>query len=140
MKNVKFVMLALILALALMLCACGSSTPKETHIYDNAKIVDVMNGPGTSKIGESSVIKAASSDITIEVLEDWYYNYVKTHNYNSCVIVYSDNEGMGVFTNVSMLVEKDVELIAKSDGSYTLGDTSGETLYYNADGHLEIYE
>ena len=53
---------------------------KETHIYDNAEMKDVLNGARTNKIGEYSAIRASSDDCTEAALADWYYNFVEKNN------------------------------------------------------------
>ena len=69
------------------------------HIYDNPQILTVRNKEKT--FGKQSVIKIRSSELSIERLEDWYFNYAKTNVDNgslrSAVIVYTDIKNKGVF-------------------------------------------
>ena len=139
----KIVSVLLVCILVFSTCACGGSgdgedgSSTEKHIYDSASVVDVMNGVGTEKIGECSVIEAKSTDITDEVLEDWYFNYVEQNDFNYCVIVYTDaNDNSGVFTNGSF-VEKGATLEKQDDGSYMLADSDNAITYWVVDGHLK---
>lgn len=126
----------LVFVLTLVLCACGGGSSGEKHIYDNAEVVDVMNGTGTEKIGECSVIKASSSDVTDEVLNDWYFNYVEQNDFNWCVIVYTDQEGQGVYAS-SGVVERNTGLEKDTDGSYMLVSSDTATVYMPVDGQLK---
>lgn len=105
----------------------------ESHIYDNAEVVDLMNGLGTDKIGTITVTKAKQSECTEDAMIEWYFNYVKNNtgsNYH--IIVYSDNMKKGIYTLGSGFIQKDVELIAEDNGTYMLGDDAGST-YYTVD-------
>lgn len=104
----------------------------EKHIYDNAEVRPVMNGYGTEKIGEYSVISAGSKDCTEEALADWYYNYIAVNDFNYCLIVYSDNEEKGCYGTMTA-VEKDVTLEKEDDGDYILGSEDGATAYGPSD-------
>ena len=57
------------------------TTSQDTHLYDNAQVRDVMNGLGTEKIGEYSIIEAKSDEVTVEALTDWYFNYVSKNDF-----------------------------------------------------------
>ena len=59
--------------------APAKEQPKEKHVYDQAKVVDMMNGTKTKAIGKVSVIEIDSSKVTQQALEDWYFNYAKKH-------------------------------------------------------------
>ena len=77
-KKFGYVVVSIIFSLlcAMIVAGCGSSgTPKQKHIYDTAKVVDLKNGAGTANIGKVSVLKIKSSDLTQAALEDWYFNY-----------------------------------------------------------------
>lgn len=102
------------------------------HIYDNAEVKEVNN---TSV----SVIHANESEITDEVLNDWYKNYVSENDYNYCVIVYDDtNPVRGVYGTKSV-VQKGVELIS-DNGGYHVGSDRGSTFYtIKEDKTLEPY-
>lgn len=102
--------------------------PKETHIYDNAKIKTELSGSG-EKIGKVSVIKAQSKDITDKVLTDWYFNHVEKTDYNYYLIEYTDfNCKKGVWA-INGVVEKDCELSpsATNDG---ISEKSGDGIIY----------
>lgn len=135
----KKVIAVLLMALLLLSCAaCGSSgeAAAEAHIYDSAQVVDVMNGTGTEAIGKCSVIKADSKDVTDEALNDWYFNYVEQNDFNWSVIVYTDQEGMGVYAG-SGVVERNTGLEEDTDGSYMLISRDDAIVYTPVDGQLK---
>lgn len=111
-----------------------NTVPEESsHIYDNAEVVDLMNGFGTEKIGTITVTKANKSDCTDDALVDWYMNYVKNNSdSNYHIIVYNDNPQKGVYTMGSGFIQKDITLFAEDNGTYMLGDDAGST-YYTVD-------
>lgn len=103
-----------------------------SHIYDNAEILDIMNGTGTEKIGTVTVVKTNQADCTEEALYDWYVNYVKQHSdSNYHVIVYNDVENKGVYSNGLGFIQKDIT-ITPDNGTYMTGDDAGST-YYTVD-------
>lgn len=103
-----------------------STNDIEIHIYDNAQLKNVMNGIRTEKIGEYSIIKALSSEVTDEALTDWYFNYVEKNNYNFYIILYSDSdECKGVYA-INGFVEKDVFFTEDEYGDYSLSDVTAE--------------
>lgn len=116
-----------------------SKDSKSNHIYDNAQVRDVMNGTGTNKLGEYSVIKVASSEITDEVLNDWYFNYVKKNDFNYCVIVYTDIDGVGVYSSSGMVV-KDAGLDVDANGDYSYVSRSDESNYFENGDTLKKHE
>lgn len=104
-------------------------TTTESHIYDNAEILDMMNGTGTEKIGTVTVVKANQADCTEEALYDWYVNYVKKNaDSNYHVIVYNDVENKGVYSNGFGFIQKDIT-ITPDNGTYMTGDDAGSTYY-----------
>lgn len=122
--------------------SCGkkkSNNGDSQHIYDNAQVRDVMNGSGTNKLGEYSVIKAASSEITDDVLNDWYFNYVKKNNFNYCVIVYTDIDGVGVYSSSGMVI-KDAGLDVDANGDYSYVSRSDESNYFENGDTLKKHE
>ena len=81
-----------------------------------------MNGVGTEKIGEYSIIEAKSEDVTIEALTDWYFNYVTKNDFNYCLIIYTDrNDNSGVYS-IEGVVEKDVIFTKEENGTYAISD------------------
>lgn len=104
----------------------------ESHIYDNAEILDMMNGTGTEKIGTVTVVKANKADCTEDALYDWYVNYVKKNaDSNYHIIVYNDVENKGVYSIGFGLIQKDIT-ITPDNGTYRIGDDAGST-YYTVD-------
>lgn len=103
------------------------------HIYDNAEVVDLMNGYGTEVIGSITISKASKKDCTDDALADWYFNYVKNHlDSNYHLIVYTDEKNQGVYSS-NGFIQKDIELEPDETGSsYSLGDDAGST-YYSID-------
>ena len=142
----------------IMVAGCGSSKtppttpPKETsiketnnkgtHIYDNAKVVDLKNGMGTATIGKVSVLKIKSSELTQSALEDWYFNYAsrnvgdKGEKWNWAVIVYTDINNLGTFYNGTLI--KDVKIKKDSkDDTWALDSDKGQMLAPDKDNkHL----
>ena len=109
---------------------------EESHIYDDAEIRDVMNGTGDTKLGEFSLIEADSSEVTLEVLEDWYFNYVIKNDYNWCMILFSDyDDNTGVHA-VTGFVEVGVIFAEEDDGEYYVASSEDSTLYVPSDGSL----
>ena len=76
------------------------------HLYDNAIVKDVMNGFRSEKIGEYSIATIKSDQVTQDILEDWYFNYVEKNDFNWSMILYSDKENEGVYA-ISGIVSKD---------------------------------
>lgn len=153
-KKTKYILLAAIWLITLILGAAGgkmdtssttdtsSTMPSSlttTHIYKEAVIEDLMSGTGTQKIGEVSIIHAKKADITDDVLNDWYKNYVSQHEYNFNLIVYDDVEPtQGVYATKSQ-VQKDVGL-EQDRNVYQLGSDRGSTFYTVDDnGNLKIF-
>lgn len=109
------------------------TTSAESHLYDNAEVVDLMNGAGTKKIGTITVIKAKQSDCTEDALVDWYINYVKKNSdSNFHIIAYTDVAEKGVYSNGLGFIQKDITLIPDNNGTYATGDDAGST-YYTVD-------
>lgn len=135
MKRAISIIAAFIIIFALT--ACGSNSRSEAndsdHIFEHARIVDSLSGGG-QKIGEVSIVDAASSEITDEVLEDWYYNYVSNNECDYYLIVYTDRDNEGVYTAGDDIVAKDVELEPWEDGTYMVA--GGGSQYLAQDGHL----
>ncbi|GLC83032.1 hypothetical protein [Lacrimispora brassicae] len=144
MKMKSRVILSVVFALwfgILMIGANGGSTEQNTnqsHIYDNAQIKDVMNGSRTERIGEYSIIKISSEDITEENLTDWYFNYVIKNDFNWCMVLYTNKEDNTGIYSISGVVQKDVPFIEDEYGDYSLGDSSKGIVYGPTDkGKLE---
>ncbi len=99
-------------------------------IYDDAEIVDLMNGLGTKKIGTISVAHADSVECTEENMLDWYINYVlKNPDCNYHLIIYNDIPNKGVYSMGAGFIQKDVEITSDDRGSYSTGDDAGSTYY-----------
>lgn len=139
MKKKSKIILSVVFAIWFAIICIGanggsSTTPTstlatQTHLYDKAEIKDVVNGSRTEKIGEYSIIKVSSADVTEESLTDWYFNYVIKNNYNWCMILYTDkNDNTGVYA-VSGMVQKDVGFEEDEYNDYMLADSSKGILY-----------
>ena len=134
------------LIVIIIICSCASGNSDddsdeeeaETHIYDNAEIRDVMTGSGDKKIGEFSLIEIDSSEVTMDALEDWYFNYVSVNDYNWCMILYTDyDDNTGVY-GISGLVQVGVifDVEEENPEEYYIGSTGSTenaTTYYPSD-------
>ncbi len=142
-KNMKKLISIILLTMALAVClsACGGSSepapepaeePTESHIYDNAVVIDMMNGPRTEKIGEYSVIEAPSTDITEDVLNDWFYNYIEKTDYSFYIISFTDKPGFGVH-GMNTMITVNAGLNVDENGDYSV--ISGENEQYYSPGN-----
>ena len=106
------------------------------HIYDNPQILTVRNKEKT--FGKQSVIKIRSSELSIERLEDWYFNYAKPNvdngNLRSAVIVYTDIKNKGIIYNGTL--HKDSKLEKNQFDSWSFGGGTLLTEDNNNPGHL----
>lgn len=115
----------IIILCLLLLTACGGS---------NTKIIDVMNGLGTEKIGEMSYTKMPKDEVTDQYLVDWQ-NDIKENDYNWGIIEYSDDEYVGIYGNSTMIL-KNVFIRYEKDGTYTYEERENTEYYYISDGKL----
>jgi hypothetical protein len=116
---------------------------KDICLYDNQYVTinNLMNASHTDKLGEYSIIKVKSTDITAENLADWYYNYVSVNNYNWCMILYTDKDDNSGIYSVKGIVETDVIFEHDKYDAYMLGDDSNATYYTTADDNtLKVSE
>ena len=113
----------------------------ESHIYDDAQIIEVYNGSGTQVIAYQSLIEIGSDEVTGDALTDWYFNYIEETDYDSYVIVFTDvSDGTGVY-GTEGYISVNVVLSEGSDGSYQVSDSDDAITYLpSEDGTLEIYE
>ena len=115
--------------------ATAEATTTETaekHLYDTVEVFDLMNGTGTDKIGEYSIIRTDSSNVTEDSLFDWYMNYVSKNEHNFDLIAYTDKEGLGCYTagGNTVLIEKDIPLIqGKDENDLSVGSSVNTTIY-----------
>lgn len=110
-----------------------NDSEETASIYENAEIVDLMNGFGTAKVGTISVARAEQSACTDEALTDWYFNYVQEHSdCNYHIIQYTDDPTKGVYTPGQGFIQKDLAMTEDEDGSFSIGDGAGST-YYTVD-------
>ena len=110
----------------------------QSHLYDNAEIRDVLNGYGTEKIGEYSIVRVDSSEITVETLSDWYFNYVEKNDFNWCMILYTDkDDNSGVYA-ISSMVEENVIFEQDGYGDYSVGSNDYSTIYYPSDNGILV--
>ena len=110
--------------------AVPASTPEPLteHIYENAEVRDVFNAARTEKKGEYSIVRVASSEVTMKVLADWYDNYVAQNSFKWCVILYTDRDDpFGVYA--SSYIEKDVAFDLDEYGDYALSYSSNGVMY-----------
>lgn len=119
--------------------ATTESVSLEQHFYDDAEIHDVMNGTGTEKIGEYSVVKIRSDEFNDDMLNDWFFNYVQPNDYNYCLIIFSNIGNLGVYASGDMVV-KDAGIETDTSGDYIYASNENETLYFvSGNGTLTAY-
>ena len=104
------------------------------HLYDNAIVKDVMSGDRSQKLGEYSVSFASSGDCTDEALADWYLNYVKAHDFNYALIVYTDDEGYGIFETYGSIEIGDKIAQDKYGDYYTTDNSDARFIVIEEDG------
>ena len=136
MKKISALILAFLISLSLTACGesdSGDTETEEVHIYDNAEIIDVMNGSGTSVVSQESLIYADSSDVTMEVLEDWYFNYVAETDYDWYVIIYTDADDYTGVYGTTGYIEVGVTFDESSDEVFMESSTADSTRYVPTD-------
>lgn len=109
------------------------SASTEAHIYDSVEIRDVLNGVRSQKLGEYSVIYAASTECTEEALVDWYYNFVQVHDYNYNVIIFTDTDMLKGCYSIKGMVEVGTEFSQDEYGDYMVGETQDSVIYSPSD-------
>ena len=141
MKKISALILAFLISLSLTACGesdSGDTETEEVHIYDNAEIIDVMNGSGTSVVSQESLIYVDSSDVTMEVLEDWYFSYVAETDYDWYVIIYTDADDYTGVYGTTGYIEVGVTFDESSDEVFMESSTADSTMYVATDdGTLE---
>ena len=144
-RKKKWLLTACVILVCAFLVGCGSSGKKEGsgtstkdestsssatgHIYDDAEIMDVMNGVRTEKLGEYSIIHIDSSKLTDDVLADWYFNYVEKNDFNWCMILYTDKDDNSGAYAIKGVVTKDTCFDEDEYGDYSVGSSSDEITY-----------
>lgn len=140
MKNGCIGCLTLIVIIALICIIAGlvkkGKSQEEYHIYNTAKVIDIMNGSGTNKIGEYSIIECNSSEVTKDTINDWYFNYVKVNNYNYCLIRYTNVESTGIYASGNMVIEN-AGIERDSAGDYIYTSNDNEIVYYEVNNTLQ---
>ena len=116
-----------------------TTAEQESHIYDDAEICELLSGSGAS-IGEYSLIETESSEITMDVLEDWYFNYVENEEYDYYVILYTDKDDNSGIHATAGSVSVNVILKEGSNGALQVSDSSSATLYFPSNGSLVEYQ
>lgn len=135
-KSKKSIIIIVAVALIALLTMCGKDgDQKVDKDFKNAQIIDIMNGSNTKVIGQTSVIKMKSEDVTDEFLINWSKNHLQTGDYNWGVIVYTDkgNDDLGVYGTGDFILT-DVQLQPKDDGSYAQGGSTQTTMMCTVDG------
>lgn len=95
------------------------------HFYDDAEVIEAGDV-------SYSLLTMDSSEVTTDVLETWYFDYVETHDYAWNVILYEDQDLTGVYA-VDGLVRADVHFEEESEGVYTLLWSDDDILYTPGD-------
>lgn len=111
----------------------------KAHLYDQAQVKYIHSYPQKigeeyvdyiEDLGEYSVIRADSTQVTDESLADWYFNYVIKNDFSWCMILYTDkNDHSGVYATEGQ-VKKNVIFKQDEYGNYILGDLTDTTVYY----------
>ena len=110
----------------------GASMRADNPLRMDIRAIPMMNGIRTQKIGEYSVTKALSVDVTTENLTDWYFNFVAKSDFNYYIIVYTDNENRGVRAWNFGNIEKNVAISRNQHRDYE-SNALESTLLYAAD-------
>ena len=98
-----------------------------SHFYDTAIVKDVLNGTRTEKLGEYSVAFTTVESMSGgDALADWYLNYVKKHDFNYAIIVFTDMPGYGVFETYGAIEFGD-KIEQDEYGDYYAADNSEAT-------------
>ena len=107
----------------------------ETTIVENPVEIqkeEILNGLETEVIGECLIVKTQSVNCTEDFLTDVYYNYYITNDYNYGIIVYTDKENIGGYINTG-LIELNCEIIKENNGTYCLGETFDDSIFYTCE-------
>ena len=75
----------------------------EGSIGDYAVVTDFLSADGVL-YGKVSYVRADSSLITEEVLNDWYFNHFLTSDVNFAIIAYTDQENTGAFASNDLVI------------------------------------
>lgn len=98
-------------------------------IYSHAEVRPVYNGSETKKLGEYSVCEVLSEDCTEEALADWFFDYVDKHDYNWCMVLYSDKDDLSGVYAIKSEVIKDVKFAVDESGQYYVSESIGKPRY-----------
>ena len=107
----------------------GASMRADNLLRLDIRAIPMMNGPRTQKIGEYSVTKANSADVTTENLTDWYFNFVAKSDFKSYIIVYTDNDNLGVIASNFGMIKKNVAISRDQNGDYEYEQLESSLLY-----------
>ena len=107
----------------------GASMRADNPLRLDIRAIPMMNGPRTKKLGEYSVTKALSADVTTENLTDWYFNFVDKSDFKYHLIVYTDNDNLGVRAWNMGNIEKNVAISRDQNGDYESNQLESSLLY-----------
>ena len=107
----------------------GASMRADNPLRLDIRAIPMMNGPRTKKLGEYSVTKALSADVTTENLTDWYFNFVDKSDFNYYIIVYTENNNLGVIASNFGNITKNVGIIRDQNGDYEYEKLESSLLY-----------
>ena len=103
----------------------------DLAIYPDYKVVDLMSGDGSRKIGTITVTSAEEATWNDDTIVEWFTNVVKENeasNYH--IVVYSDNPSKGIYAlSKGTSITKDENLMKESNGSYSIGNDNGASIY-----------
>ena len=135
-KKSKKKIIIIVVAILALLSMCGKEKePKADKDFKNAQIVDIMNGSKTDVVGQTSIIKMKSEDVTDEYLVNWSKNHLQPGKYNWGVIVYTDkgDNNLGVYGSGDLIIT-DVQLNHEEDGTYTQAGNTQTSMMCTVDG------
>ncbi len=114
---------------------------EEHHIYDNAELIDMESDSDTEAPRQRSVIHAASTEVTDDALEDWYFNYIKKNEIENAVIIYTDRDGYGVgYSKPLSFVDSHIYKDTMLNEDYSMEFSGEEKIYIEQDDHLVFAE
>lgn len=129
----------------------NTSRQPATHLYDKADAVEILSDAEPPNedicdwdnvIGEYSVIRTNSDEVTDERLADWYFNYVinEDNEFEWYMILFTDKSDHSGIYATDGLIKKNVIFEQNEHGDYirnrdlfgedTLGKPTNSTVYY----------
>lgn len=127
-----------VIVVIIIACLAGGSDDSDDeeedgHIYDDAELIDVIkSGTESEVLGQYSLIEAKSTDVTLEDLEDWYFNYITETDYEWYVIIYTDRDDNSGVYGGGIYVIDGIIFRCDEDNVYRWDDQRDDAVYYRA--------